>query len=88
MGVREEYRAKLRTPEQAVELVKSGDWVDYNWTANTPVAFDKALAKRMPELYGVNFRGGILLHVPEIFKIEDPAAHLTWNSWQIGRAHV
>ena len=24
-----EYRQKLRTPEQAVQLVKSGDWVSY-----------------------------------------------------------
>jgi len=83
MNYQEEYRKKLVTPEQAAAVVKSGDWVDYNWTANTPVAFDKALAKRLPDLYDVNFRGGILLHVPEIFKIEDPAAHMTWNSWHM-----
>ena len=22
--------------------------------------------------------------VPEIFQIEDPAAHMTWNSWHMG----
>ena len=24
-----EYRSKLRTPEQAVQCVKTGDWIDY-----------------------------------------------------------
>ena len=42
------------------------------------------LAKRLPELEGVNFRGGILMWVPEIFQIDDPAAHMTWNSWHMG----
>ena len=64
--------------------VKSGDWVDYGWCVNTPVAVDAALAKRLPELENVNFRGGILMWVPEIFQIDDPAAHMTWNSWHMG----
>lgn len=77
------YQEKLVSAEEAAKVVKSGDWVDYGWTASTPVAFDHALAKRMPELYDVNFRGGILMWVPEIFKIENPAEHLTWNSWHM-----
>jgi len=32
----------------------------------------------------VNFRGGILMWAPEIFKIENPAEHMTWNSWHMG----
>ena len=68
------------TAEQAASLVKSGDWVDYGWCVNTPVAVDAALAKRLPELENVNFRGGILMWVPEIFQIDVPAAHMTWNS--------
>ena len=54
------------------------------WCVNTPVAVDAALAKRLPELENVNFRGGILMWVPEIFQIDDPAAHMTWNSWHMG----
>ena len=54
------------------------------WAVNTPVAVDAELAKRLPELEGVNFRGGILMWVPEIFQIDDPAAHMTWNSWHMG----
>ena len=26
----------------------------------------------------------ILMWVPEIFQINDPAAHMTWNSWHMG----
>ena len=43
------------TAEQAAAQVKSGDWVDYGWAVNTPVAVDAALAKRLPELENVNF---------------------------------
>lgn len=78
------YAEKLTTAEQAASLVKSGDWVDYGWTTGTPVAVDAALAKRLPELENVNFRGGILMWAPAIFQIEDPAAHMTWNSWHMG----
>ena len=29
MSVYDEYRSKLRTADEAVRLVKNGDWVDY-----------------------------------------------------------
>lgn len=78
------YKEKLTTAKEAAKAVKSGDWVDYGWCVNIPVAVDAAIAERMPELTDVNFRGGILMWVPEIFKIENPAGHLTWNSWHMG----
>ncbi|MDE5782190.1 MAG: butyryl-CoA:acetate CoA-transferase [Lachnospiraceae bacterium] len=78
------YSQKLVTAEEAAKAVSSGNWVDYGWTVNTPVAVDAALAKRMNELTDVNFRGGILMWVPEIFKIDNPVEHLTWNSWHMG----
>ena len=84
MDFMELYAQKRMTAAQAAALVKSGDWVDYGWAVNTPVAVDAELAKRLPELEGVNFRGGILMWVPEIFQIDDPAAHMTWNSWHMG----
>ena len=83
MDYRSMYQQKLVSADQAAAVVKSGDWVDYAWTTGTPVAVDKAIAKRLPELHNVNFRGGILMWVPEIFKIENPAEHMTWNSWHM-----
>ncbi len=83
MSYIKDYAAKLVSAEEAVKVVKSGDWVDYGWTTITPAALDKALAARMGELENVNFRGGILMWEPEIFKIEDAADHFTWNSWHM-----
>ena len=77
------YSQKLTSADEAVKVVNSGSWVDYGWTVGTPVALDAAMAKRLPELTDVNFRGGILCWVPEIFKIDNPADHMTWNSWHM-----
>lgn len=78
------YSQKQTTAEEAVKVVRSGDWVDYGWCVTTPVALDEAMAKRLPELTDVNFRGGILMWTPEIFQIDNPAEHMTWNSWHMG----
>ncbi|MDE6566461.1 MAG: butyryl-CoA:acetate CoA-transferase [Lachnospiraceae bacterium] len=78
------YSQKQTTAEEAVKVVQSGDWVDYGWCVGTPVALDQAMAKRLPELTDVNFRGGILMWTPEIFQIDNPAEHMTWNSWHMG----
>ena len=78
------YSQKLISAEKAAEYVNNDCWVDYAWTTCTPRAIDAAVAKRLPSLKNVNFRGGILMWVPEIFKIENPAEHMTWNSWHMG----
>lgn len=78
------YADKLTTADEAVKVVNSGDWVDYGWCTGTPVALDAAMAKRLPELTDVKFRGGILMGPLEIFQIENPQEHMTWNSWHMG----
>lgn len=83
MDYRLEYAAKLTSAAEAVKHVKSGDWVDYGWCSATPVALDKALAKRMVELSDVKIRGGILLQRPAIFDVENPKDHFVWNSWHM-----
>lgn len=83
MNYAEEYRSKLVSAERAAQIVKSGDWVDFGWCAGTPVALDHALAQRMPELYDVKFRGGVLLRPLECFAAEDAGEHFTWNSWHM-----
>ena len=75
------YQQKLTTPEQAVKAVKSGDWVDYGWCTNHPVALDKALAARKGELTDVKVRGGVTMWMPEIAKADDAGDHFTWHSW-------
>ena len=75
------YQQKLTTAEEAVKVVKSGDWVDYTWCTNHPVALDKALAERKDELTDVKIRGGVTMWMPEIAKAEDAGDHFTWHSW-------
>lgn len=77
------YSQKLTTAAEAVKVVKNGDWVDYGWCVGTPDVLDREMAKRLPDMYDVNFRGGVLMRVPEIYKIENPAEHMTWNSWHM-----
>ncbi|MGN0484018.1 MAG: butyryl-CoA:acetate CoA-transferase [Lachnospiraceae bacterium] len=84
MDLKKMYADKLVSAEEAAKTVKSGDWVDYGWAVTTPVAVDAAIAKRLPELTDVKFRGGILMWEPEIFQIENPAEHMCWNSWHMG----
>ena len=52
-----EYRNKLRTPEEAVKVVKSGDWIDYLTNVAFPELLDAALAERAEELTDVKIRG-------------------------------
>ncbi len=75
------YKAKLTTAQEAVKLVKSGDWVDYCWCTNYPVELDKALAARAGELEDVKIRCGITMWVPEIAKPDDAGEHFSWMPW-------
>jgi len=81
-----EYKEKLRTPEEAVKVIKSGDWVDYGFFNANPKALDKALAKRKDELFDVHIRSGISLPpLPEV-PISDPTMqHFQWDSWHFGK---
>ena len=76
----EMYRQKLTTADEAVKVIKSGDWVDYGFCAIHPRVLDEALARRAPELEDVKVRGGISLWKPAIFDIEDPVHHIIFNS--------
>ncbi len=81
MDVRQEYRAKLRTPEQAVELVKSGDWVDYASNICFPQLLDAALAKRRDELQDVKIRGNLLFGPIQAVEVDPSREHFIYNSW-------
>jgi len=84
MDYKQEYQKKLTTAEQAVKIVKSGDWVDYGWCANHPLILDKALAERMTretDLTDINFRGGVALWTPAVAQIPNAHERMSWNSW-------
>lgn len=83
MDYSQEYKQKLVSADEAVKLIKSGDWVDYGWCNGTADILDKALAKRTDELRDVKLRGGILLKPLAVFERVDAGEHFSWNSWHM-----
>lgn len=81
MDYEKQYREKLTTAEEAVKIVKSGDWVDYSWCVNHPYALDRALAARKDELEDVKVHGSTSLWMPEICKADDAGEHFVWVAW-------
>ena len=77
------YQQKLTSAAEAVEAIRSGDWVEYGYSSCMPAAMDKALAARMPELTDVKIRCNNATHRPAIFDVADPGLHFTWNTWHV-----
>ena len=81
MDVYREYQAKLRSPEQAVQIVKDGDWVDYSHCCSFPAALDKALAGRRDELKNVNVRGSVTCRPVQVLEQDPDNETFTYNVW-------
>lgn len=81
MNVWAEYRKKLHTPEQAVQIVKSGDWVDYGTALSMPALLDAALAARRDELTDVKVRGNLMFGPLQIVESDPEQVHFTYHSW-------
>ena len=79
--LQDQYRQKLRTPEQAVQVVKSGDWVDYTTNVCFPPLLDAALAKRRDELTDVKLRGNLLFGPIQVVECDPSREHFLYNSW-------
>lgn len=76
-------REKRISAEEAVKVVRSGDWIDYGFSVGTPHDLDLALAARAHELTDVKVRGGVLMEKPAICSLPDAGEHFTWNSWHL-----
>lgn len=76
-----EYRDKLRSADEAVKIVKSGDWVEYGEFVMHPQECDAALAKRKDELYAVKVRAVCCPMIPEIVKSDPTREHFLFNDW-------
>ena len=74
------YAQKLCSPEEAVRIVKDGDWVDYSETCSYPQALDAALAARSGVLHDVKIRSAISM-VPIATVENDPGGSFTFNLW-------
>ena len=81
MNYYDEYRGKLRTPEEAVKVVKSGDWVDLSPNITFPVLLEAALAKRQDELFDVKIRSNLIFHRLKTVESDPERKHFIYNSW-------
>ena len=74
------YAEKRKTPEEAVSIVRDGDWVDYGQTCSYPQLLDRALSARSGELKDVKIRSSISM-VPIATVENDPGHSFTYNLW-------
>lgn len=79
--LQEQYRQKLRTPEEAVRVIKSGDWVDYTSNVCFPTLLDAALARRKEELTDVKIRGNLIFGPIQTVECDPAREHFVYNSW-------
>jgi butyryl-CoA:acetate CoA-transferase len=78
-----QYRDKLVSADEAVRVVKSGDWIDIGTINAQVVALDKALAKRKDELEDIKVWSLLSLRPPEIMKVDSKETPFVWNSWHL-----
>lgn len=77
------YREKLRIPDEAVQVIQSGDWLDYGSMCGQVVCLDKALARRKDELKDIKI-WSLLNIFPTAIAEADPRGEVfTWNSWHL-----
>ena len=75
------YSSKLMSPGEAVQLIKSDDWVDYACFLATPITLDKELAKRVGELENVKVRSLGFPGLAAVAKADPEGRSFTYNSW-------
>ncbi|KJR45929.1 4-hydroxybutyrate coenzyme A transferase [Desulfosporosinus sp. I2] len=81
---KEEYHNKCVTSDEAVKVIRSGDWVEYGFAASIAGLLGEALARRTEELHDVNMRGGVMMGPLAMVESDPNGEHFTWNSWHFG----
>lgn len=76
----EMYKEKLRTAEEAVSIVKSGDWIDYAMFNGKPVVCDRALGARKDELKDIKIMAAVTIPpIPEVVAKDPKGEVFTYN---------
>src|SRR5665647_3337733 len=70
MDWKEEYKRRLKTPDEAATLINSNDRIAIQGGTGIPPAFATAIAKRAPELRNVVFGQGFALAFHDYMKPE------------------
>ena len=81
MSFKEEYDQKRVSPEEAVGIVKSGDWVDYGHFSCAPTYLDPILAQRVDELKGVKVRAATYPGLAAVAQADPTRERFCYNNW-------
>ncbi|MEN6389872.1 MAG: acetyl-CoA hydrolase/transferase C-terminal domain-containing protein [Syntrophomonas sp.] len=81
MSLADQYRQKLVSAEEAVKVVKSGDWVDYGEFNGQVRDLDKALAARKDELRDVKIWSCVNPYPTEVNVVDPTGESFVWHSW-------
>jgi butyryl-CoA:acetate CoA-transferase len=86
MSYANEYNSKLVSAEEAVKVVKNGDWIDYGFGHTNPYALDKALADRKEELKDIKVRHCLSLKMPEVVTVDPNRETFSMCNWHFSGA--
>ncbi len=76
-----EYKSKLVSADEAVKVVKSGDWIEYGFGLTSANELDLALSKRKDELQDVKIRSDISIWPHYTIEADPTGEHFCWNTW-------
>ena len=83
MNFMDEYKKKLVTADEAVKVIKSGDWVEHAFGVNGANELDAALARRKDELRDIKIRVDIGAWPHYTLEADQTGEHFIWNSWHV-----
>lgn len=83
LSYQKEYKSKLRTAEEAVKVVQSGDTVDYGFFNGKPAVCDEALAARAGEIEDVTIFSAVSL--PPVPMVATKPEAFTYNDLQFSK---
>lgn len=78
-----EYTEKLVSADEAVKVIKSGDWIDYGAICGKVIALDEALAKRKQELQDVKIWSLLNLYPSKVIEADPNGESFIWHSWHL-----
>lgn len=81
MAFANEYYTKLARAEDAVKVVRSGDWVDYGAFCAAPEYLDSALALRVNELNDVKIRALAFPGMAQVSIADQGQGRFIYNNW-------
>lgn len=81
-----EYRRKLVNADEAVRVIKSGDWIDYGSFSGQVRELDKALAKRADELRDVKIWSTVNPYPTEVNTVDPTGESFVWHTWHASGA--